>query len=146
MPLSSQDVLKAFDRIRVFQRGEQRAVHKPLLILMALARIAQGAPRMVRFDEIDAPFKQLLAEFGPSSAPSSRHYPFWHLATDGLWQLDGPASLLNRPAFGVYMQNVGANRAYEPAALAVIAFGITWGCLGLMQLVSRLQKTAPRQA
>ena len=40
MPLSSQDVLKAFDRIRVFQRGEQRAVHKPLLILMALARIA----------------------------------------------------------------------------------------------------------
>ena len=98
MPLSSQDVLKAFDRIRVFQRGEQRAVHKPLLILMALARIAQGAPRMVRFDEIDAPFKQLLAEFGPSSAPSSRHYPFWHLATDGLWQLDGPASLLNRPA------------------------------------------------
>jgi predicted restriction endonuclease len=37
MPLSSQDVLKAFDRIRVFQRGEQRAVHKPLLILMALA-------------------------------------------------------------------------------------------------------------
>ena len=27
------------------------------------------------------------------------------------------ASLLNRPAFGVYMQNIGANRAYEPAAL-----------------------------
>lgn len=98
MPLSSQDVLKAFDRIRVFQRGEQRAVHKPLLILMALARIAQGAPRLVRFVDIDTPFKQLLTEFGPSSAPSSRHYPFWHLATDGLWQLEGPASLLNRPA------------------------------------------------
>jgi putative spermidine/putrescine transport system permease protein len=31
------------------------------------------------------------------------------------------ASLLNRPAFGVYMQNVGANRAFEPAALAVIS-------------------------
>lgn len=56
------------------------------------------------------------------------------------------AALLNKPAFGPYMQLLGANRAYEPAALAVIAFGITWGCLGLMQLVSRLQKTAPRQA
>ena len=33
---------------------------------------------------------------------------------------------------------MGSNRAYEPAALAVIAFAITWGCLGLIQLASRL--------
>ena len=39
------------------------------------------------------------------------------------------ASLLNRPAFGPYLQNIGANRAYEPAALAVIAFAITWACM-----------------
>ena len=55
------------------------------------------------------------------------------------------AALLNRPAFGPYMQLLGANRAYEPAALAVIAFGATWGCMGLMQLISRLmgvRKTA----
>jgi putative spermidine/putrescine transport system permease protein len=45
------------------------------------------------------------------------------------------ASLLNRPGFGPYLQNVGANRAYEPAALAVLAFAITWGCMGLLQLV-----------
>ncbi|MCY1669289.1 ABC transporter permease [Rhizobium sp. SL86] len=54
------------------------------------------------------------------------------------------AALLNKPAFGPYMQLLGANRAYEPAALAVIAFGITWACLGLMQLVSKLQKTPQR--
>lgn len=50
------------------------------------------------------------------------------------------AALLNRPAFGPFMQLIGANRAYEPAALAVIAFSITWLCMGLMQLVTRLQK------
>jgi putative spermidine/putrescine transport system permease protein len=50
------------------------------------------------------------------------------------------ASLLNRPAFGPYMQLLGANRAYEPAALAVIAFGITWACMGLIQLVTRFSK------
>jgi putative spermidine/putrescine transport system permease protein len=50
------------------------------------------------------------------------------------------AALLNRPAFGPYMQIIGANRAYEPAALAVIAFGITWLCMGLIQLVTRFQK------
>ncbi len=50
------------------------------------------------------------------------------------------AALLNRPAFGPYLQIMGANRAYEPAALAVIAFAITWACMGLIQLVTRLQK------
>ena len=50
------------------------------------------------------------------------------------------AALLNRPAFGPYMQLLGANRAYEPAAVAVIAFGITWACMGLIQLVTRFQK------
>jgi putative spermidine/putrescine transport system permease protein len=30
--------------------------------------------------------------------------------------------LLNRPAFGPYLQLVGANRAYEPSALAIISF------------------------
>lgn len=50
------------------------------------------------------------------------------------------AALLNRPAFGPYMQLLGANKAYEPAALAVIAFAITWACMGLIQLVTRFSK------
>jgi putative spermidine/putrescine transport system permease protein len=53
------------------------------------------------------------------------------------------ASLLNRPAFGPYLQLIGANRAYEPAALAVISFIITWGCMSLIQVLSRF---APRTA
>jgi len=53
------------------------------------------------------------------------------------------ASLLNRPAFGPYLQNIGANRAYEPAALAIIAFIITWGCMSLIQILSRF---APKSA
>jgi putative spermidine/putrescine transport system permease protein len=50
------------------------------------------------------------------------------------------AALLNRPAFGPYMVWMGGNKAYEPAALAVIAFAITWGCMGLIQLMTGLQK------
>ncbi|MBZ9761972.1 ABC transporter permease [Mesorhizobium sp. CA8] len=53
------------------------------------------------------------------------------------------ASLLNRPAFGPYLQNLVANRAYEPAALSIIAFAITWGCMSLIQILSRF---APRSA
>jgi putative spermidine/putrescine transport system permease protein len=47
------------------------------------------------------------------------------------------ASLLDRPAFGPYLQLIGANRAYEPAALAVISFGLTWACMGLIQVFGR---------
>jgi putative spermidine/putrescine transport system permease protein len=42
-------------------------------------------------------------------------------------------SLLNRPAFGPYLVQLGQDRAYEPAALAIMAFGFTWACMALMQ-------------
>jgi putative spermidine/putrescine transport system permease protein len=54
------------------------------------------------------------------------------------------ASLLDRPAFGPYLQNIGANRAYEPSALAVIAFLVTWLCMGLINLFGRSRAAAPR--
>ncbi len=47
------------------------------------------------------------------------------------------AALLNRPAFGPYLQLIGANKAYEPAALAIIAFVITWACMGLINVFGR---------
>ncbi|WP_250207865.1 ABC transporter permease subunit [Curvibacter sp. CHRR-16] len=53
------------------------------------------------------------------------------------------ASLLDRPALGPYLQLVGANKAYEPAALTIVAFAITWACMGLAQwLTHALQRRA----
>lgn len=52
------------------------------------------------------------------------------------------AALLNRPAFGPYLQLVGANRAYEPAALAIIAFVVTWASLGLIQVFGAARREA----
>lgn len=106
-------VLQAFERIRIFQRGDHRAIHKPLLILLALSRVARNKPRLVLFKSIEEQFKTLLAEFGPSSAASSRHYPFWHLATDGIWQLHGPADFLNRAPAAT--PNLGELRALNIA-------------------------------
>jgi putative spermidine/putrescine transport system permease protein len=47
------------------------------------------------------------------------------------------ASLLAWPAFGPYMARLGASRAYEPAALAVISFILTWAAIGLIQWAGR---------
>ena len=44
---------------------------------------------------------------------------------------------LVRPALGPYMVLVGRDKAYEPAALAIISYGLTWICLGLIQFFSR---------
>ncbi len=53
------------------------------------------------------------------------------------------ASLLGRPAFGTYLQRIGISKSYEPAALAVISFIITWGAMGMIQLLARF---APKRA
>jgi putative spermidine/putrescine transport system permease protein len=47
------------------------------------------------------------------------------------------ASLLAWPAFGPYMEEIGAMRAYTPQALAVVSFLLTWGSIGLLQWVGR---------
>jgi hypothetical protein len=44
-----------FDKIRRAQNDGVYAPHKPLLVLLALARIQQGLPRQVPFSELDAP-------------------------------------------------------------------------------------------
>jgi putative spermidine/putrescine transport system permease protein len=47
------------------------------------------------------------------------------------------ADFLVRPALGPYMAGIGQSKAYEPAALSIISFALTWVCLGIIQLVSR---------
>jgi putative spermidine/putrescine transport system permease protein len=47
------------------------------------------------------------------------------------------AALLAQPAFGPYMALLGQNRAYEPAALAIMSFALTWAAMGLIQFLGR---------
>ena len=96
--MTRHEIIQAFDRMRVWQRGDRRAVHKPLLVLYALSRVLDGDTAMVDWNVAEARLKELLEKFGPDGSSQTRHYPFWHLKTDGLWQLDGPAEMLSRPA------------------------------------------------
>jgi putative spermidine/putrescine transport system permease protein len=50
------------------------------------------------------------------------------------------AALLDRPAFGPYLVWAGGNKAYEPAALAVMTFALTWACMMLIQLATKFSK------
>ena len=82
--MTSEKILKLFKNISVWQRGDERAPHKPLLLLYALAKLWQGQ-RWLLFEEINKDVRVLLQKFGPPRN-TSPIYPFQHLANDGLWE------------------------------------------------------------
>ena len=47
------------------------------------------------------------------------------------------ASFLARPAFGPYLNQLGTNAAYEPAAVTIISFGLTWLAMIMIALIGR---------
>jgi len=47
------------------------------------------------------------------------------------------ASFLVRPAFGPYLALLGRDKAFEPAAVTIISFGLTWMAMGMIALLGR---------
>ena len=47
------------------------------------------------------------------------------------------ASFLARPMFGPYLANLVRNKAYEPAALSIISFALTWAMMAALQWVTQ---------
>jgi len=47
------------------------------------------------------------------------------------------ATFLGRPAFGPYLQQLGQHKAYEPAALSIVSFLLTWLAMILIYFVTR---------
>ena len=82
----------ALGNLSTWKRGTQRAVHKPLLSLMLLARAEAGDGSRVRFEEIYARLAALLYEFGPHRKSHHPEYPFWHLQADGFWEVQDAAA------------------------------------------------------
>ncbi|EGR7976420.1 HNH endonuclease [Vibrio vulnificus] len=73
-----------------WRRGDQRAPHKPLMLLYALSEYKQGHQRLFRFeDEVDQQVKDLLVQYGPTRKAYHPEYPFWRLANEKepFWEL-----------------------------------------------------------
>ena len=47
------------------------------------------------------------------------------------------SSILGLQTFSVMMFNASRSQVYQPAALAIISFGITWGSIAILQFVGR---------
>jgi putative restriction endonuclease len=94
--MQSPKSLQPFDELSVWSRGDQRAPHKPLLILYALARWASGDRQPILFADAEPDLMTLLKEFGPPRQSYHPEYPFWRLQNDGVWTVTANAPLKPR--------------------------------------------------
>lgn len=129
------DITNHFETIATWTRGDQRAPHKPLLILLALARWQRGNQSPLPFAEIEQELTALLKEFGPSRQSFHPEYPFWRLRNDGIWIVasDQPmkprasnndvlkSELLAKRATGEFTPEVKHALAADPTLVAQIA-------------------------
>ena len=84
-------LLDRFASLRQHQREGQRSPHKPLLVLLALGRLAATGSSELPWSAAESQLADLIAEFGPPSRTSraqSAAYPFTRLRADGVWVLD----------------------------------------------------------
>jgi predicted restriction endonuclease len=94
--MNRASVLRLFDKLNVWSRGDQRAPHKPLLVLYALSRWSRGETADIPFKQLDADLTGLLKEFGPSRQSYHPEYPFWRLQNDGVWLVHSSGPLTPR--------------------------------------------------
>jgi putative restriction endonuclease len=133
--MSNEGVLQLFDKLNVWSRGDQRAPHKPLLVLYALGRWSRGDRADIPFKQVDADLTGLLKEFGPPRQSYHPEYPFWRLQNDGVWLVhaNGPlttrqsstdakkSELLAKEATGAFAPGVQAALTANPALVPEIA-------------------------
>ena len=84
------EALRLIRSLHVWERDGERAPHKPLLLLLAFGRAANGMQRLIPWSEIETPLRKLLEEFGPARHSQHPEYPFWYLRNDGLWEIEKP--------------------------------------------------------
>jgi putative restriction endonuclease len=89
--LSDEEVLDRLTSFRQYQQDGKRAPHKPLLVLLALARLEETGTSAVSWSTAENQLADLISEFGPPSRTGraqSAAYPFTRLRRDDIWLID----------------------------------------------------------
>jgi putative restriction endonuclease len=84
------DWVERVSALRQYQHNGKRVPHKPLLVLMALGRLAETGSSELPWSVAEERLADLIAEFGPATRTGRRQsaaYPFTRLRTDGVWTL-----------------------------------------------------------
>ena len=77
--MDNEKIRQKFQKLNVWKSGDQRAAHKPLLVLYAIGKLLRGESRLISFADIEEDLRNLLREFGPWHPNHRPQYPFWRL-------------------------------------------------------------------
>ncbi len=88
--MTDESLLARFSQLRIWHTRDQRAPHKPLLVIWAIGRCLKGEPRLAPFTLVDSELARLLRRFGPHRGTINTQPPFWRLQNDNVWEIDRP--------------------------------------------------------
>lgn len=77
-----------FNNIAIWKKGNQRAPHKPLLLLYALSQVDIKKDRYIPYNAVREKLGYLLKQFGPDRKSYHPEQPFVCLKNDGIWELN----------------------------------------------------------
>ena len=123
--------------LKSWSRGDEKAPHKPLLILYALGHWKKSRTEWISFAEIDKDLGLLLAQFGPSRQVYHTEYPFWRLQNDGLWRVRAESQLDVTASTDAKRSELLIKKAHGALAVEVLEF-IKGRADGLNQIVDWL--------
>ncbi|MCY8233462.1 phosphorothioated DNA-binding restriction endonuclease [Priestia endophytica] len=85
--MTREELLEKIKHLKIWKKEDQRAPHKPLLILYALGQLQSRKQLQLPYSEVKLPLKELLIEFGPPRYSYHPEQPFVRLAGDEIWEL-----------------------------------------------------------
>jgi putative restriction endonuclease len=114
----AREVLERLASLRQHQQDGRRSPHKPLLVLLALSRLAASGSSELPWGVAERELADLIAEFGPPSTTAraqSAAFPFTRLRSDGVWTLDQDV-----PMDKVTPLRAGVTGRFEPVVEAAL--------------------------
>lgn len=86
--MNSEQLKEKISNLTIWKKGDQRAPHKPLLILYALGQLQTKNERFLSYEVTREKLTDLLREFGPIRKSYHPEEPYVRLKRDGIWLLD----------------------------------------------------------
>lgn len=98
--MNKKRLINIIENLRIWQNRDNRAPHKPLLLLLMLSYVQQGKDRLIQFSDIEEKLISLLIEFGPYRKNHYPEEPFKRLPGDGIWEIRNKAGIVIEKTIG----------------------------------------------
>jgi len=114
--MTESELKKAILGVKCWQRNDQRAPNKPIMMAYALSRYLNGHDQFFLYEEsLHQDVHNLLKRFGPQRSIYHPEYPFWRLKNDGFWTVNNDEECKSRKS------------NTDPAKSELYKYGVTAG-------------------